>query len=214
MIKRNVRRLGICCDYLGMKDYTNQAHIGKRRRQVRIRSRLPTFVSFFPLQDTNQDSNQTLRIYNCFLPLLSPTCNSYIASWKICSIHLVSGKAVNRLYHFSLHQTCESCNNVLLDGQFGVKCFKVGSLKDGVENLVLVNHHNSGLKSSSRGTSKDLASSNLVESGLQDRGNRCVDDRPDVGITVGRQTAFPAYLSLATYMVWFTSFCCHSGRGA
>lgn len=77
---------------------------------------------------------------------------------------------------------------MLLDGFFGVERLKVGSLEDNVENFLLVEPLDSGLQNSFRGASEDLAYSDLVESGLQDFGNGCIDDGPNMLRTVLCQT--------------------------
>lgn len=77
---------------------------------------------------------------------------------------------------------------MLLDGDFGVECLKIGSLEDGVENVLLVDHDNCGLQSGSRSTGEDFTSPDLVESRFQDGNDRLLDDRADVGRTNLRQT--------------------------
>lgn len=73
---------------------------------------------------------------------------------------------------------------MLFDGFFGVECLQVGSLEDDVENLLLVEPLDSGLQNSFRGASEDLAFSDLVDGCLQDFGNGCIDDRPNMLRTV------------------------------
>jgi hypothetical protein len=85
---------------------------------------------------------------------------------------------------------------MLLDSHFGVECLKVGSLKDGVENILLVDHHDSGLQGRAGGASEEFASPDLVESGLQNFGDRLLDDRGDVRRTGRRQGTFLHILHL------------------